>query len=183
MFHSEECGEQASITRLPVLGCSAPELRDVFLTFKFGVPQTDRFWTEWQWKLVHSPYQPPPVPNLHKSPRAYHEFSTFIRWLCYVDIAWFVGLVNNSGIPEDHKSPRYQSKCLLGTVTGKGSIPHRSLRSYLATLSLDTDEGVKVGDVSELEEDVGCSTSFLESVMDFEESKLDEELVDNFFYP
>ena len=46
-----------------------------------------------------------------------------------------VGLVNNSssGIPEDQ----------------------RSHRAYLTTLSLDTVEDVMVGEVDELEEDVG----------------------------
>ena len=52
--------------------------------------------------------------------------STLLEWL---------GLVNNSssGIPEDHRSPR----------------------AYPTTLSLDTVEDVMVGEVDELEEDVG----------------------------
>ena len=37
---------------------------------------------------------------------------------------------------------------------------------------------VIVGEVDELEEDVGWSISFLERVMDVEEGKLEEELVD-----
>ena len=68
------------------------------------------------------------------------------------------------------------STCLLDTVTG--SIPHGSPRAYLATLSLDTVEDVMVGEVDELEEDVGWSISCLEGVMDVEEGKLEEELVD-----
>ena len=43
----------------------------------------------------------------------------------------------------------------LNTVTGKESIPHRSHRACLVTLSLDTVEDVMVGKVDELEEDVG----------------------------
>ena len=50
--------------------------------------------------------------------------------------------------------------------------------SSLATLSLDTVEDVIVGEVDELEEDVGWSISCLESVIDVEEGKLEEELVD-----
>ena len=48
---------------------------------------------------------------------------------------FLVGFVNScsSGVPEEH----------------------RSLRSCLATLSLDTVEDVMVGEVEELEEDVG----------------------------
>ena len=52
-------------------------------------------------------------------------------------------------------------------------------RSCLATLSLDTVEDVMVGEVDEHEEDVGWSTSCLQGVMDVEEGKLAEELVDN----
>ena len=48
----------------------------------------------------------------------------------------------------------------------------------LATLALDTVEDVMVGEVDELEEDVGLSISCLEGVMDAEEGKLEEELVD-----
>ena len=51
-------------------------------------------------------------------------------------------------------------------------------RSCLATLSLDTVEDVVGGEVDEHEEDVGWSISCLESVMDVEESKLEEELAD-----
>ena len=55
---------------------------------------------------------------------------------------------------------------------------HGSPRSCLATLSLDTVEDVMGGEVEELEEDVGRSISCLEGVMDVEEGKLEEELVD-----
>ena len=121
LFHSEEFGEQASITSLPVLGCcSVHELRGTFwLSDMMFSPAVRCTWTKWQWKLVHSPYQHPPAPNLH-----------------------------------------------------------RSLRAYLATLSLDTVEDVMVGEVDELEEDVRWSISCLEGVMDVEEGKLEEELVD-----
>ena len=59
---------------------------------------------------------------------------------------FLVGLVNScsSGIPEEHGSPR----------------------SCLSTHSLDTVEDVVVGEVDELEEDVGRSISCLEGVMD-----------------
>ena len=56
--------------------------------------------------------------------------------------------------------------------------PHSPLRACLATLSLDTVEDVMVGEVDGLEEDVGWSISCLEGVMDVEEGKLEEELVD-----
>ena len=133
LFHSEEFDEQASITSLPVLTwlLLAPRAQRHCLTFKFGVHRAVRCtWTKWQWKLVHSPYQHPPAPCLrnygiervsysiqhicrnrwiypHKSPGAYHEFSTSVRWLSYVDIAWLVGSVNNgsSGVPEENTSP------------------------------------------------------------------------------
>ena len=58
--------------------------------------------------------------------------------------------------------------CLHDRAAGLESIPHGSHRSCLATLSLDTVEDVMVGDVDELEE----------GVMDVEEGKLEEELVD-----
>ena len=100
LFHSEEFDEQAAITGLTVLTWLLlnPRAQRYFLTFKFGVTRAVRCtWTKW--------------------PRAYHEFSTFVRWLSFVDIAWFVGLVNNccSGVPEENRSP----------------IPHRSHRAYL----------------------------------------------------
>ena len=53
----------------------------------------------------------------------------------------------------------------LAWSTGKESIPHRSHRALLITLSLDTVEEVMVGEVDELEEDVGWSISCQESVM------------------
>ena len=61
---------------------------------------------------------------------------------------FWVGLVNGS-----HRS--CLSTCLLDTVTVQESIPHRSPRACLAPLSLDTVEDVMVGEVDELEEDVG----------------------------
>ena len=76
----------------------------------------------------------------------------------FFGFGFLVGLVNScsSGIPEEHRSPRScLSTCLLDTAAGQESIPHRSLRSCLATLSLDTVEDVMVGEVDELEEDVG----------------------------
>ena len=97
---------------------------------------------------------------------------------------WFLvldGFVNSwsSEISEEHGFPRScLSTRLLDTVAGWGSIPHGSLRSCLATLPLDTIEDVMGGEVDELEEDVGWSISCLEGVMDVEEGKLEEELVD-----
>ena len=49
----------------------------------------------------------------------------------------------------------FLSTCLPDTDTGEESIPHRSPRACLITLSLDTVEDVMVGEVDELEEDVG----------------------------
>ena len=96
--------------------CSVNELRGTFWLSIVGVHRAVRCtWTKWQWKLVHSPFQHPPAPCLrnygmervsysiqhicrtrwvysHRSHRAYHEFSTSVRWLSYVDIAWLVGV-------------------------------------------------------------------------------------------
>ena len=121
LFHSGEFDEQASTSSLPRSWLLlSPRAQRYFLTFRHDVlPAVRCTWTKWQWKLVHSPYQHPPAPNLH-----------------------------------------------------------RSLRAYLATLSLDTVEDVMVGEVDELEEDVRWSISCLEGVMDVEEGKLEEELVD-----
>ena len=69
-------------------------------------------------------------------------------------------------------SPCFFSTRLLDTVAGWRSIPHRSRRAYLATLSLGTVEDVVVGEVDELEEDVEWSISCLEGVMDVEEASL-----------
>ena len=62
-------------------------------------------------------------------------------------LGFLVGLVNRS-----HRS--FLSTCLLDTVTGSESIPHRSLRTLIPS-SLDTVEDVMVGEVDELEEDEG----------------------------
>ena len=78
-----------------------------------------------------------------------------------------VGLVNGS-----HRSVR--STCELDTGAGWESIPLRSSRARVS-LSLDT---VVVGEVDELEEDVGSSISCLEGVIDVEECELEEELDD-----
>ena len=56
--------------------------------------------------------------------------------------------------------------------------PVRVSRPCLSTLSLDTVEDVMGGEVDELEEDLGGSDSCLEGVMDVEEGKLEEELID-----
>ena len=96
---------------------------------------------------------------------------------------------NHSGMSEWHRSHRSWSwssfsfgfDFLVGLVNSCSSgIPeeHGSHRSCLATISLDTIEVVMVGEGDELEEDVGWSISCLEGVMDVEESKLEEELVD-----
>ena len=60
---------------------------------------------------------------------------------------FLVGLVNGS-----HRS--FISTGLLDTDTGQESIPHRSSRARVP-LSFDTVEDVMVGEVDELEEDVG----------------------------
>ena len=117
VFHSEKFDEQASITSLPVLTWLLlnPRAQRYFLTFRFGVPRAVRCtWTEWQWKLVHSPCQHLTATCFRnywrervscsiqhicrtrwscpqRSLRAYHEFSTFVRWLSYVDISWLLG--------------------------------------------------------------------------------------------
>ena len=62
-------------------------------------------------------------------------------------LGFLVGLVNRS-------DRSFLSTCLLDTVTGQESIPHRSHRA-LVPLSLDTVEDVMVDEVDELEEDVG----------------------------
>ena len=62
-------------------------------------------------------------------------------------LGFLVGLVNGS-------QRSFLSTCSLDTDTGSESIPHRSHRSCLATLSLDTVEDVMGGEVDELEEDV-----------------------------
>ena len=62
----------------------------------------------------------------------------------FFGVGFLVGLVNGS--------PRsFLSRCSLDTDTGQESIPHKSSR-VLVSLSLDT---VMVGEVDELEEDVG----------------------------
>ena len=94
---------------------------------------------------------------------------------------FLVGMVNScsSEISEEHGSLRScLSTCLLDTAAGWWSIPHRSPRSCLSTRSLDTIEDVMVGDVDELEEELGWSISCIEGVMDVEECQLEEELVD-----
>ena len=73
-------------------------------------------------------------------------------------LGFLVGLVNScsSGVPEEHRSHRScLSTCSLETAARQESIAHRSPRSCLASLSLDTVEDVMVGEVDELEEDVG----------------------------
>ena len=180
LFHSEEFDEQASITSLPVLGCcSVHELRGIWLSdlvfpgLSVALGQSDNENLCTVLISIH--------PHHHRSPRAYHEFSTFVRWLSYVDIAWLVGLVNSSSseISEEYGSPRACLSTLsLDKIAGWWSIPYGSHRSCLSTLSLDTVEDVMVGEVDELEEDVGWSISCLEGVMDVEEGKLEGGVVD-----
>ena len=80
---------------------------------------------------------------------------------------FLVGLVNGS--------PRsFRSTCELDTDAGSESVPHMSAFA-LFSLSLDT---VIVGEVDELEEDVGWSISCFEGVIDVEEGKLEEKLAD-----
>ena len=93
------------------------------------------------------------------SPRSFSWFSVVFVF------GFLVGLVNGS--------PRSdRSTCELDTDTGSESVPHMSAFA-LFSLSLDT---VIVGEVDELEEDVGWSISFFEGVIDVEERKLEEEL-------
>ena len=68
-----------------------------------------------------------------------------------------VGLVNSCSSEMSVGSPRSCLSTLsLDTIAvGKESTPHRSLRSCQATLSLGTVEDVMVGEVDELEEEVG----------------------------
>ena len=72
---------------------------------------------------------------------------------------WFFGWLGQQLLFRDFRrarvSPSCLSTCLLDTPAGKGSIPHGSPRSCLATLSLDTVEDVMDGEADELEEDVG----------------------------
>ena len=85
----------------------------------------------------------------------------------FFGFGFLVGLVNNG-------SPRsIRSTCELDTSTGWESIPHRSSRARVA-LSFDTVENVMVGEVDELEEDVGWSRSCLEGVIYVEEWELDD---------
>ena len=79
-------------------------------------------------------------------------------------LAW-----SNNGSPSS-----IRSTCELDTGTGWESIPLRSSRARVS-LSLNT---FVVGDVDELEEDVGWSFSCLEGVIDVEEWELEEELAD-----
>ena len=112
------------------------------------------------------------------------EFNKSLRsisWFSFLfGLGFLVGLVNScsSEVSEEHGSPRScHSTCLFDTAAGKWSVPHASPRA-LFSLSLDTVADVVVGEVDELEEDVGWSISCLEGVMDVEEGKLEEELVD-----
>ena len=86
-----------------------------------------------------------------------------ISWFSFLfGFGFLVGLGNNG-------SPRsIRSTCELDTSAGWGSVPLRSSRA-LVSLSLDTVEDVMVGEVDELEEDVGQCLSCLEGVIDVEE--------------
>ena len=77
----------------------------------------------------------------YKSPRS-NSWSSFL-----FGFGFLVGLVNRS-------LHSFLSTCLLDTSAGWESIPHKSSRA-LVSLSLDTVEDVMVGEVDELEEDVG----------------------------
>ena len=95
----------------------------------------------------------------------------------FLDFGWF-----SQQLFWSFRRVRSHRSCLstrsLDTIAGWWSIPHGSPRSCLSTLSLDTVEDVMVGEVDELEEDAGWSISCLAGVMDVEEGKLEEELVD-----
>ena len=79
--------------------------------------------------------------EFNRSPRS-ESWSSFL-----FGFGFFVGLVKRS-----HSS--FLSTCLLDTVTGSESILPRSHRTPVPS-SLDTVEDVMVGEVDELEEDVG----------------------------
>ena len=108
----------------------------------------------------------------HSGMSEWHSSPLSRSWSSFLfGFGFLVGLVN--------RSPRScLSTCVLDTAAGQESIPHMSPRACLVTLSLDTVEDVMVGEVDELEEDVGWSISCLEGVMDVEEGQLEEELVD-----
>ena len=96
------------------------------------------------------------------SPGSFSWFS----FLC--GLGFLVGLGNNGSL----RSTRSTSE--LDTSTGWESIPFRSSRARIS-LSLDT---FVIGEVDELEEDVGWLRSCLDGVIDVEEWELEEELAD-----
>ena len=151
-----------------------------YLTFRFGVPRAvSCTWTKRQWKLFHSPYQHSPAPS-QVSPCLSWILNfcsqTLLRRHCL--IGWLVNS-SSSEISEEYGSHRACLSTLsLDRIAGWWSIPYGSHRSCLSTLSLDTVEDVMVGEVDELEEDVGWSISCLEGVMDVEEGKLEGGVVD-----
>ena len=159
----------------------SPPAQMYFLTFRLGVQRAVRCtWAQWQWKLIHSPYQHPSrTKSSQVSPCLSWINSTAVHWLSCVDIAWLAELVGScsSAVPEEHRFHRLAT-CWLDTVTGQGSIPHRSHRASLATLSLDTVEDLMVGEVDDLEEDAGWSISCFEGAMDVEEGLFEKELVE-----
>ena len=79
---------------------------------------------------------------------------------------FLVGLGNNGSLRSIFN--------IFDTDTGWESI---SLRSSLSRVSLSLNT-VVVGEVDELEEDVGWSISCLEGVMNVEEGKLEEDIFD-----
>ena len=93
--------------------------------------------------------------------------SPFYRGFCsYLD--FLVDLDNNGS----HRS--FCSTCELDTDTRWESIPLKSSHARVS-LSLDT---VIIGEIDELEKDVGWLCSCLEGLIDVEEWELDEELDD-----
>ena len=84
----------------------------------------------------------------HSGVSEHNESSRSFSWFSFLfGLGFLVGLVNGS--------PRsFRSSCELGTDAGSEFIPHKSLRAPIPS-SLDTVEDVLVGEVDELEEDVG----------------------------
>ena len=182
LFHSEEFDEQASITGLSVLGCcSVHELRGTFwlsdmmfsrLSDALGLSDNENLFTVLISIPPHQIFTSLPVLVMNSQLLFADSLtSTLLDWLgqSTTPLLRFQKITGLWVLTFQHVD--------LAQLPNRGP-SHRSLRAYLATLSLDTVEDVMVGEVDELEEDVGWSISCLEGVMVVEEGKLEEELVD-----
>ena len=106
------------------------------------------------------------IPICHRSHRS-------ISWSWFLLGFWiFDGL----GLTTGHPVLSFQH-VYLTQLRDRNPSPHGSHRSCLITLSLDTVGDVIVGEVDELEEDVGWSISSHESVFNVDEGKREEQLV------